>query len=58
MLYFGGKLVTYLHEMSLQDPAVTKGIAVVEHLLEMLAAEAFFISDFPDITFHIGSAGA
>ena len=41
-----------------QDPGVAQGIAVVEHFLKMIAAEAGFVGLFSNIRFHVGGTGA
>ena len=44
--------------MGLQDPGIAQGIAVVEHLLEMLSAEPGLVRHLPDVRLHIGGAAA
>ncbi len=51
------QLSVYLHIMGLQDPGVTKRIAVVEHFLEMRPAEAGVVGLLADIALHIGGTG-
>ena len=44
--------------MGLQDPGIAQGVAIVEHLLEMLPAEARLVRHLPDVGFHVGRAAA
>ena len=41
-----------------QDPGVAESIAVVEHLLKMIAAESGLVGLFSNIRFHVGGTGA
>ena len=43
--------------VSLQDPGIAQGISVVEHFLEMHAAEACFVSHFANVGFHVRGTG-
>ena len=51
------QLFIHLAEMSLENPCIAQRIAILEHLLEMVAAKSCFICHITDITFHIGGAG-
>jgi hypothetical protein len=44
--------------MGLQDPGIAQGIAVVEHLLEMLPTEAGLVRHLADVRLHVGGAAA
>jgi hypothetical protein len=44
--------------MGLQDPGVAQGVAIVEHLLEMLPAEAGLVRHLADVSLHVGGAAA
>ena len=44
--------------MGLEDPGVSEGVAVVEHLLKMCAAEPGLVGHLTHIGFHVGSCAA
>ena len=47
-----------LFVMGLQNPGIAQGIAVVKHLLKMLAAEAGLVCHFADVGLHVGGTAA
>ena len=52
------KLAEDLFVVRLQDPGVSKRIAIVKHFLKMIAAKAGVIRHFADVCLHVGSAAS
>ena len=44
--------------VGLQDPGVAQGVAIVEHFLEVGAAEACLVRKLPDVGLHVGGTAA
>ena len=58
LFHLACKFIVDFLEVCLQNPCVSKGIAVLVHLEEMVSAETLLVGEVADIALHVRGAGA